>query len=91
MNNKISAIKILKEAGHINIVEVEMKPEQYLDRHSHNWDVDLIILEGSLSIVVNNDIKKLYPGDRYKLKKKIEHTEFSGKSGVKFLTARPIN
>ena len=91
MFSKLSATKILEEAGHKNIIEVVMKPEEYLGLHCHNWDVDLIILEGSLSIIIKNDIKKLKPGDRYILKRKIKHSEVSGSSGVKFLTARPIN
>ena len=91
MISKISATKILEEAGHKNIIEVVMKPKEYLGLHSHDWDVDIIILEGSLSIIVKDNIKKLKPGDRYKLKRKIIHSEVSGSIGVKFLTARPIN
>ena len=37
----------------------------------------------------NNKVKLLSAGDRIKLEKNIEHTEYSGIEGVAFLSARP--
>ena len=67
-----------------------MDPGVFVDLHVHEWDVDLIILKGSLQVNVDFNTKVLTPGDRYKLKKNIQHSEYSGVDGVTFLTARPI-
>ena len=58
--------------------------------HSHDWNVEVYnfkrSLTGKLSI-----IRLLSEGDRFKLEKNIEHTEYSGIEGVSFLSARPNN
>ncbi len=87
--NKKKATKILNESGHENIVYVIMKPGQFLKEHSHGWDVDLIILSGSLQINVDKKPKILIAGDRFKLEKNIIHSEYAGMEGVTFLSARP--
>ena len=87
--NKKTATKILNESGHENIAHVSMKPGQFLEEHSHGWDVDLIILSGSLQINVNKNTKILVAGDRFKLEKNIIHSEYAGMEGVTFLSARP--
>ena len=86
---KNKARKILSDSGHSNIVEVKMTPGQYLDKHVHDWNVDIIILEGTLQINTNTETKLLLAGDRYKLNNNIEHSEYAGIEGVSFLSARP--
>ena len=83
------ALKILKKSGYKNIVEINMKPLQFVAEHCHNWDVDLIILKGSLEININSCAKMLLPGDRFRMKKNINHSELSGENGVKLISARP--
>jgi len=86
---KNKAIKILSDSGNLNVVEVNMSPGQYLEKHSHDWDVDIIILEGTLQINTNNKARLLTAGDRFKLKSNVGHTEYAGIEGVSFLSARP--
>ena len=43
--NKIKALNILRKVDTKNIVEVSMQPGEYLDKHSHDWNVDIIIIE----------------------------------------------
>ena len=83
------ALKILKNSGYKNIVEINMKPLQFVAEHCHNWDVDLIILKGSLKINIDSCAKMLLPGDRFRMKKNINHSELSGENGVKLISARP--
>ena len=83
------AIKILNNTGDKNIVEISMDPSEYIHSHVHEWNVDIVILKGSLQIFSSSGNILLLPGDRYKLKKNIEHSELSGKNGVTFLSARP--
>ena len=87
--NKIKALNILRKSGHKNIVEVSMQPGEYLDKHSHDWNVDIIIIEGSLQINFQKKVKVLLAGERFRLKKNVQHTEHSGVEGVFFLSARP--
>ena len=87
--NKNKARKILTDSGHFNLVEVTMKPCQYLDKHSHNWNVDIIILDGTLRVNTNTETKLLLAGDRFKLNRNVVHTEYAGIEGVSFLSARP--
>jgi len=89
--DKLKARNILGKSGHVNIVEVNLEPGYFLDMHSHDWNVDIIILKGSLQVNFNNKVKLLSEGDRFKLKKNIKHTEYSGIDGVSFLSARPSN
>ena len=86
---KNKAIKILSDNGHLNVVEVNMFPGQYLEKHTHDWDVDIIILEGTLQVNTNYDASLLTVGDRFKLKSNVEHTEYAGIEGVSFLSVRP--
>ena len=86
---KNKGIKILSDSGHSNIVEVNMPPGEYLEKHTHDWNVDIIILKGTLQINTNNEAKLLTSGDRFKLKSNVEHTEYAGIEGVSFLSARP--
>ena len=86
---KNKARKILSDCGYTNIVEINMQPCKYLDIHSHNWNVDIIILKGTLQVNTKAESKILKPGDRFQLNSNIEHTEYSGTNGVSFLSARP--
>ena len=87
--DKNKATNLLKDSGHNNIVEVSMEAGKFLDSHAHDWDVDIIILKGSLQINFNNNVQILTAGNRFKLKKNTLHTEYSGIEGVSFLSARP--
>ena len=44
---KNKAIKILSKIVDIKYSRVNMPPGQYLEKHTHDWDVDIIILEGN--------------------------------------------
>ena len=87
--NKNSAYKDLEKDGHKNIVLIEKKPNYFLDNHVHNFNVDIIIISGSLEIGLSKSSVVLYPGSRFKLKKNEVHTERAGPDGVNFLSARP--
>jgi len=86
---KNKARKILSDCGYTNIVEINMQPRKYLDVHSHDWNVDIIILKGTLQVNTKIESKTLKPGERFQLNSNIEHTEYSGTNGVSFLSARP--
>jgi quercetin dioxygenase-like cupin family protein len=88
--NKKSAHNILKDSGHNNIVELTVKKNYFLAEHTHDFDVDIIIISGQLEIVTDFTYNLLIPGSRFKLKKNTIHTEKTGKDAVFFLSARPV-
>ena len=50
--NRDRAFKILELEGHKNIVKVVKPSGYFLDEHSHDFDVDLIVLSGKLDSYV---------------------------------------
>ena len=88
--DKKKAFKILKNDGHENIVFIEKKANYFLDKHSHDFNVDIIIITGTFEIELPNSNIVLFPGSRLKLIKGEVHSEKAGSEGVSFLSARPL-
>ena len=87
--DKKKAFAILKNDGHENIVLVEKEANYFLDKHSHDFNVDIIIVTGTFEIELSNSNIILFPGSRLKLNKGEVHSEKTGSEGVSFLSARP--
>ena len=87
--DKNKAYEILKNDGHENIVLIEKEANYFLDKHSHDFNVDIIIISGSFEIELTNSNIVLFPGSRLKLIKCEVHSEKAGSEGVSFLSARP--
>tara|TARA_E500000178_G_C16873559_1_gene685593 strand:- start:746 stop:1012 length:267 start_codon:yes stop_codon:yes gene_type:complete len=85
---KNEAYKILKYNDKKKIVEIKKPPHYFLDKHSHDFEVDIIVLSGDIEITLSNSSITLLPGSRLKLKKNEEHTEKAGDAGVHFLSVR---
>ena len=86
--DKKKAFAILKNDGHENIVLVEKEANYFLDKHSHDFNVDIIIITGTFEIELSNSNIILFPGSRFKLNKGELHSEKAGSEGVSFLSAR---
>ena len=87
--DKKKAFEILKNDGHENIVLIEKAANYFLDKHSHDFNVDIIIITGAFEIELSNSDIVLFPGSRLKLNKGEVHSEKAGSEGVSFLSARP--
>ena len=87
--DKKEAFEILKNDGHENIVLIEKEANFFLDKHSHDFYVDIIIITGSIEIGLSNSNIILFPGSRLKLNKGEVHSEKAGSEGVSLLSARP--
>ena len=87
--DKKKAFEILKNDGHKNIVLIEKEANYFLDKHSHGFEVDIIIITGTFEIELSNSNIILFPGSRLKLNKGEVHSEKAGSEGVSFLSARP--
>ena len=88
--DKKKAFEILKNDGHKNVVLIEKEANYFLDKHSHDFSVDLIIITGSFEVSLSNSNMILFPGSRLKLNKGVVHSEKAGSEGVSFLSARPL-
>ena len=89
--DKKEAYKILKNDGHKNLVLIQKDANYFLDKHSHNFNVDIIIVSGSLEISLSNSNMILLPGSRLQLNKGEVHSEKAGREGVSFFSARPLS
>ena len=89
--DKKKAFAILKNDGHENIVLIEKEANYFLDKHSHDFHVDIIIIYGFLEIELSNSNMILFPGSRLKLNKGELHSEKAGSEGVSFLSARTLS
>ena len=87
--DKKKAFEILKNDGYDNIVFIEKEANYFLDKHSHDFNVDIIIITGTFEIELSNSNIVLFPGSRLKLNKGEMHSEKAGSEGVSFLSARP--
>ena len=87
--DKEKAYATLKNDGHENIVLIEKEANYFLDKHSHDFKVDIIIITGTFEIELSNSNIILFPGSRLKLIKGEMHSEKAGSEGVSFLSARP--
>ena len=86
---KKAAFAILKNDGHKNIVLIEKEANYFLDKHSHDFNIDIIIITGTFEIELSNSNIILFPGSRLKLNKGEVHSEKVDSEGVSFLSARP--
>ena len=86
--DKKKAFEKLKNDGHENIVLIEKAANYFLDKHSHDFNVDIIIITGTFEIELSNSNITLFLGSRLKLNKGEVHSEKVGSEGASFLSAR---
>ena len=87
--DKKKAFEILKNDDYDDIVLIEKEANHFLDKHFHDFQVDIIIITGTFEIELSNSNIILFPGSRLKLNKGEVHSEKAGSEGVSFLSARP--
>lgn len=61
------------------------KPKEIYEKHSHNYDAKLIILEGSMELKVEERDLILKKGSEVEINKHKEHSAIIGKNGCKYL------
>lgn len=63
-------------------------PGQVLDTHTHPFDVQALVVQGSLRLVQGESLEHLSAGDRFSLAAGIPHAERYGDEGAVFWVAR---
>ena len=87
--HKKKVLEIFKNDGDENIVLIEKEANYFLDKHSHDFNVNIIIITGTFKIELFNSNIILFPGSRLKLNKGEVHSVKAGSEGVSFVSARP--
>ena len=81
-------LRLLREDGFPEPVEVQQIPNGSLDMHEHPFEVKALVLEGSIDIMVDGLSTTYQTGDIFQLQYKQPHSESYGPSGVKYLASR---
>ena len=81
-------LRLLREDGFPEPVEVQQIPKGSLDMHEHPFEVRALVLEGSIDIMVDGLSTTYQAGDIFQLQHKQPHSESYGPSGVKYLASR---
>lgn len=69
-------------------VKVEQVPNGQLGMHEHPFEVMALIIDGSIDINIDGNVKTYKAGDIFQLSFKQPHSESYGPTGVKYLASR---
>ena len=86
--NSEEFLQSLRRDGFPEPVEVQQVPNGRLGIHEHPFEVKALVIEGDITIEVD-DLSKIYKaGDIFHLALKQPHAESYGSEGVKYLASR---
>jgi mannose-6-phosphate isomerase-like protein (cupin superfamily) len=60
----------------------------FLDTHTHDFSVKVVIRQGEMVLTVGDDVRRLLPGDSFTLERQIPHSERYGPDGATYWVAR---
>lgn len=87
MKPEVFLEKLVKESFPAPVL-VERAVGEFLDSHSHPYEVHALVIDGQIDITING-IKTTYlAGDGFHLLPNQIHTENYGAKGVKYLASR---
>jgi quercetin dioxygenase-like cupin family protein len=81
-------IEMLAREGFQTTVLVEREAGASLDDHAHAFEAKALILEGELTLRVDNIDTRYQPGDVFHLRANETHSERYGPEGVCYLVGR---
>ena len=86
--NSEQFLQSLREDGFPDPVEVQQLPNGRLDIHEHLFEVRALVIDGAITISID-DVSKIYKaGEIFHLSFKQPHAESYGPQGVKYLASR---
>jgi len=68
--------------------EGSIEPNTHREAHAHGFDARLLILEGAITLVIDNQPQAYGPGDSCLVPAGTLHEEQTGESGVRYLVGR---
>lgn len=86
--NSEQFLQSLRQDGFPDPVEVQQPPNGRLDIHEHPFEVRALVIDGAITISID-DVSKIYKtGEIFHLSFKQPHAESYGPQGVKYLASR---
>lgn len=85
--NRAELIASLEAEG-LTVTEWFDEAGTHYDEHAHPRDEVLVVLEGTMTMVVDGNTRALGPGDRVRLVAGEKHTATVGTEGVRYLVAK---
>jgi quercetin dioxygenase-like cupin family protein len=80
--------RLLEQEGFPEPLEVQQVPNGRLGNHEHPFAVKALVIEGSIDIAIDGEIRTYRTGDVFELRFKEVHSESYGPEGVKYLASR---
>ena len=74
--------------GFDEVLERVWKPGAVLERHTHDFEADALVVQGEMWLGENGVERKLVPGDTFRLAAGAPHTERYGNEGAIYWVAR---
>lgn len=78
----------MRARGFDNVIERRMEPGAVLDDHEHCFALELLVVEGEMTVQHHGITRRLLPGDRLVLPRGEPHAETYGAQGAVFWVAR---
>lgn len=81
-------LRLLRQEGFPEPVEVQQVPNGCLGVHEHPFAVKALVTEGWIDIVIDGQSKVYKAGDIFQLSFEQRHSESYGPNGVRYLASR---
>jgi len=78
----------LAELGFTEVLTRNWAPNQFIDTHTHGFEVRALVLEGEMVLGCDGRNMMLRAGDVFTLDANLEHTERYGPQGATYLVGR---
>lgn len=75
-------------AGFDEVLERRWAPNTVLDTHTHDFEVDAVLVQGEMWLGCQGRVEHLRPGDRFRLARTLPHEERYGPEGATYWVAR---
>lgn len=75
-------------AGFDEVLEREWAPGTVIPTHTHDFDVDAVVVRGEMWLGCEGRTEHLRPGDRFRLARNVPHDERYGAQGAAYWVAR---
>jgi quercetin dioxygenase-like cupin family protein len=78
----------LLEDGYLDVETKSIAAGFFVDKHSHPYDVRVLVLTGEATIACDGVPTTYRPGDVFEVARGCEHTEHYGPQGYTFMVGR---
>jgi len=76
------------DEGFDEVLVREWQADLVLDTHTHPFDASVLVVRGSYSLTVGDEVRQLKAGDSFRLARNVPHAEHYGPEGATIWVAR---